>query len=648
MFHVEHHKNNSYDHRSYDVIVVGGGHAGCEAALAAARMGASTLLITINIFTLAQMSCNPAIGGLAKGHLVKEIDAMGGEMGYNADRTAIQFKMLNRSKGPAVWSLRTQNDRLEYSSVMRQTLELTPNLFIRQHDIHGVLIDKEKATGVITEIGTKLYGKSIILANGTFLNGLIHIGLQHFDGGRSGELASRGLSGQLRQLGFKVGRLKTGTPPRLDGRTIDFDAMEEQSGDEVPTFFSHRSEIKDVEQKSCYITRTTTKTHDILRSGLDRSPLYSGIIKSIGPRYCPSVEDKIVRFPDKQTHQLFLEPEGKTTHEYYLNGFATSLPEDIQLQAVHSVPGLEHAQLTRLGYAIEYDFFPPSQLKATLETKRIQNLYFVGQINGTSGYEEAAAQGFIAGVNAVLKQREESPLTLNRSEAYIGVLIDDLITKEVLEPYRMFTSRAEYRLILRQDNADLRLMDYGYRLGLISASIHSDLLKRRETIKESLTFLRKEKPKLEDINPILEKIGSSPLKQPESLEQVLKRPEIGLFHFSGLSRHPLLRDEGSVFWEKVREQVDIEIKYQGFLSRQKAQVEKMHQLEHLAIPEKMDYSKLNSISTEAREKLTRFQPQTLGQASRILGVSPSDIAVLMMWLSRKSSRKNVSRGTLDE
>jgi tRNA uridine 5-carboxymethylaminomethyl modification enzyme len=631
-------------HNSFEIIVIGGGHAGCEAALAASRMGAKTLLLTINLFNIAQMSCNPAIGGLAKGHLVKEIDALGGEMGVIADDTGIQFRMLNTSKGPSVWSLRTQNDRVKYSLQMKNSIEEQKNLYIRQHDIKKILIADQKVIGVQTDIGTNIYASCVILASGTFLNGLIHVGLTHFPGGRSGELASVGLSDQLRELGIQVGRLKTGTPPRIDGRTIDFKSMSIQNGDQEPVPFSYKHDKITTEQLPCYLTHTNLKTHQILKSGLDRSPLYTGIIKGIGPRYCPSIEDKIVRFSDKESHQIFLEPEGRNTYEYYLNGFATSLPEDIQIDAIHTIPGLEHAKLTRFGYAIEYDYFPPHQLTSLLESKQIQGLFFAGQINGTSGYEEAAAQGLMAGINAVLKLRNQAPFILNRSEAYIGVLIDDLVTKPLSEPYRMFTSLAEYRLLLRQDNADLRLMKYGCQYGLISSSDYEECEKKRQAIQKAINFLRDQRFSVDELNQALKRSSSSPLQYAQPISNLLKRPEVSLTDFSIIYKDELFNPDASSFWHKVRTQVEIEIKYDGFLSRQKDQIEKMKELEGLPIPENFNYTDIQSLSKEAREKFARFKPRNLGQASRILGVSPSDITILMIHLNRKHLKK-VSRET---
>jgi len=630
---------------SFDIVVIGAGHAGCEAALVSARMGAKTLLATMNLFTIAQMSCNPAIGGLAKGHLVKEIDALGGEMGVLADDTGIQFRMLNTSKGPAVWSPRSQNDRIAYNLAMKETVEHQDNLFVRQVNITGLQLQQEKVVGVVTDIGTTIPARAVIICSGTFLNGLLHVGLRQMAGGRSGELASVGLSNFLAERGIKVGRMKTGTPPRVDARTIDFSAMTVQPGDEHPTPFSHKHASIAVEQMPCYLTRTTAKTHTILKSGFDRSPLFTGVIKGVGPRYCPSIEDKINRFGERDGHQIFLEPEGRHTKEYYVNGFSSSLPEEIQTAALRSIPGLEKCQVTRLAYAIEYDYFPPTQLLPTLESKNIACLYFAGQVNGTSGYEEAAAQGLMAGINAVKRIRQEEPFILARSDAYIGVLIDDLVSKEIEEPYRMFTSLAEYRLLLRQDNADLRLMSYGYSLGLISDDAHNDMMQRRDMIKEMLIELHKIKPSVQEANLVLAKTDSSLLQHVDSLYNLLKRPEVRISDFSGILQHPLFSNVNDRFWQRVREQVEIEIKYEGFLQRQQEQVQKMQDLEQAIIPGQFDYDRLTSLSREGRDKLKRIRPRTLGQAGRILGVSPSDIAIMMVYLHRDKKSSHVPRGT---
>ena len=615
----------------YDVIVVGGGHAGCEAATAAANLGSKTMLVTMNMQTIGQMSCNPAMGGIAKGQIVREIDALGGYSGIIADKSAIQFKMLNLSKGPAMWSPRTQNDRMLFAEEWRLALENTPNLDFFQDMVKNIIIENGKAAGVITNIGVEIRGKTVVLTNGTFLNGLIHIGEKQFGGGRMGEPKAFGITEQLVSLGFEAGRMKTGTPVRIDGRSLDYSKMEEQKGDENPQKFSYLDTPKLKEQRSCYITYTNETVHDILRSGFDRSPMFNGTIQSIGPRYCPSIEDKINRFAERNRHQLFVEPEGWKTVEIYVNGFSSSLPEDIQAKALRHVPGFENAKIFRPGYAIEYDYFPPTQLKHTLETKLIENLFFAGQINGTTGYEEAAGQGLIAGINAHNKVHSKDEFTLSRDEAYIGVLIDDLITKGTEEPYRMFTSRAEYRLLLRQDNADIRLTEKSYNIGLAS---EERLRKVEEKIKKSgelEEFLKELSLKPNVINPILEENESNSVDQAYRASQILTRPNINL---EKLSKIEIIGNKAREYSEEIQEQAEINIKYKGYIEKEKENVAKLQRMENIKIPDNFDFNKVASLSSEALQKMNNIRPKNIAQASRISGVSPADINVLLIYLGK--------------
>ena len=620
--------------QEYDIIVVGAGHAGCEAAAAAANLGSKVLLVTMNLQTIAQMSCNPAMGGIAKGQIVREIDAMGGYSGIVTDKSMIQFRMLNRSKGPAMWSPRVQSDRMLFASTWREMLENTPNVDFYQDTVTGILANLGRVNGVSTGLGHKIKAKSVVLTNGTFLNGVIHIGEKNFGGGRIAEKSSQGITEQLVSLGFETDRLKTGTPPRIDGRSLDYSKMEEQKGDDEIVGFSYLDikKIKPEKQKSCWITYTNDKVHAILKTGFEQSPMYQGRIQGTGPRYCPSIEDKISRFAQRDRHQLFVEPEGNNTIEIYVNGFSTSLPEHIQYQALKLVPGFEKCKMFRPGYAIEYDFFPPTQLKFSLETKLIDNLFFAGQINGTTGYEEAACQGLMAGINAHQKVREENPLILKRSEAYIGVLIDDLINKGTDEPYRMFTSRAEFRTLLRQDNADLRLTEKSYRLGLASQERMDKAKTKRENVNNVKEILANLSIEPEETAGFLESVQSSKLLNKQKAAQVLLRPMIGLREM--INYIPKVKKALVGFDAETLEQAEIQIKYETYIEKEKELVSKMSQLEDLIIPDNFNYEKLVSLSNEARQKFTKIKPRTLGQASRISGVNPSDVQILMVFMGR--------------
>jgi len=620
--------------KQYDVIVVGAGHAGSEAAAAAANMGGKTLLITMNLQNIAQMSCNPAMGGIAKGQIVREIDAMGGYSGIVSDTSAIQFKMLNKSKGPAMWSPRVQSDRMRFAEDWRLKLEQTPNLDFYQEMVAGLIIKQDKVIGVRTSLGLEIFGKSVVCTNGTFLNGLIHIGDKQFGGGRAGERAATGITKDLIDVGFEAGRMKTGTPPRVDGRSLDYAKMTEQPGDDIPGKFSFSDETKPLaKQRSCYMTYTSNEVHEILKEGFDRSPMFNGRIQSLGPRYCPSIEDKINRFADKDRHQLFVEPEGWNTVEVYVNGFSTSLPEDVQFKALRSVNGFEKVKFFRPGYAIEYDYFPPTQLKHTLETKLVEGLYFAGQINGTTGYEEAACQGMMAGINAALKVQEREEFILKRNEAYIGVLIDDLITKGTEEPYRMFTSRAEYRTLLRQDNADFRLTEKAFDLGLASEKRMRKMEQKKEKSLKFVQYLKDLSVVPEEANPVLEKRKSSPMKQSDKVFKVFSRPQITMEdvkNFSGVEEFISENDLD----EEMIEQTEIQVKYSGYIQKEKNNADKLNRLEDVKIPQNFDYANIKSMSYEAREKLKKVQPATVSQASRISGVSPNDISVLLVYMGR--------------